>query len=57
MRTKFHEQHSPYSKLQYPVPVRLNANAAPNMSVFRNIVINIFRGNGFSSVKNASVFL
>jgi predicted transposase YbfD/YdcC len=33
-----------------------NVNAAANMSVFRNIVINIFRGNGFDSVKGASIF-
>jgi len=33
-----------------------NANAAANMSVFRNFVINIFRGNGFDSVKGASIF-
>jgi len=33
-----------------------NANAAANMSVFRNIAINIFRGNGFDSVKGASIF-
>ena len=33
-----------------------NANAAVNMSVFRNIAINIFRGNGSDSVKAASIF-
>jgi len=33
-----------------------NVNAAANLSVFRNIAINIVRGNGFDSVKNASVF-
>jgi len=33
-----------------------NVNAAANMSVFRNIVINIFRGNGFDSVRGASIF-
>lgn len=33
-----------------------NPDAATNMSVFRNFVINIFRGNGFDSVKNASIF-
>ncbi|RLC03376.1 MAG: hypothetical protein DRI57_29165, partial [Deltaproteobacteria bacterium] len=34
-----------------------NVNAAADMSVFRNIVINIFRGNGFDSVRDASIFL
>ncbi len=33
-----------------------NANAAANISVFRNIAINIVRGNGFDSVKGASIF-
>ena len=30
-----------------------NVNAAANLSVFRNIAVNIVRGNGFDSVKNA----
>lgn len=33
-----------------------NVNAAANLSVFRNIAINIVRGNGFDSVKDASVY-
>ena len=33
-----------------------NVNAAADMSVFRNIVINIFRGNGFDSVRGTSIF-
>ena len=33
-----------------------NPDAAADMSVFRNIAINIVRGNGFDSVKAASIF-
>ena len=33
-----------------------NVNAAANLSVFRNMAVNIVRGNGFDSVKNASVY-
>jgi len=31
-------------------------NAAENMSLIRNIAINIFRNNGYDSVKHASIF-
>ena len=34
-----------------------NQNAAANMSLFRNIVINVLRGNGFDSVKAAVPFM
>lgn len=33
-----------------------NVNAAANLSVFRNMAVNIVRGNGFDSVKNASIY-
>jgi len=33
-----------------------NVNAAANLSVFRNMAVNIVRGNGFDSVKNASLY-
>jgi len=33
-----------------------NVNAAASLSVFRNMAVNIVRGNGFDSVKNASIY-